>query len=148
MQDAFGIVIWIVCGCGILIAVWALISSGKVWEDYGKNHLLMDSELGRAPEPGSASALLERDEEIREMLEARNARRLRRGEPAVDVEAELRRLTAPHIDSELRSEIRDLVIARNARRARAGKPPLDVEAEIEREIAGLSGIGLIADDAG
>ncbi len=74
------------------------------------------------------------------MLEARNARRARRGEAPVDIEQELRRLTVPQIDSELRAEIRDLVLARNHRRARAGKPPLDVEAEIEREIAGLSGL--------
>ena len=72
------------------------------------------------------------------MLEARNARRRRRGEPDLDVEAELARLTAPAVDDELRSEIRDLVIARNHRRARQGKPPLDVEAEIERQIAALN----------
>jgi hypothetical protein len=76
------------------------------------------------------------------MLEARNARRRRRGEAEVDVERELARLTAapPTIDAGLHQEIRDLVIARNHRRARQGKPPLDVEAEIEREIAGLSGL--------
>jgi hypothetical protein len=72
------------------------------------------------------------------MLEARNARRRRRGEPEIDIEAEVGRLTAPLVDDELRSEIRDLVIARNHRRARRGKPPLDVEAEIEREIGELS----------
>ena len=74
------------------------------------------------------------------MLEARNARRRRRGEPELDIDAELSRLTAPAIDGELRAEIRDLVIARNHRRARQGKPPLDVEAEIERQIAALSGL--------
>jgi hypothetical protein len=72
------------------------------------------------------------------MLEARNARRRRRGEPEVDVERELGRLTAPAIDDELRGEIRDLVVARNHRRARQGKPALDVETEIERQIAELS----------
>jgi hypothetical protein len=74
------------------------------------------------------------------MLEARNARRARRGEPPLDVEHELRRLTAPAIDSALRAEIRDLVIARNYRRTRKGQAPLDIEAEIERQIAGLSGL--------
>jgi hypothetical protein len=54
------------------------------------------------------------------------------------VERELRRLTGPQIDPELRDEIRDLVVARNHRRLRAGKPPLDVEAEIERQIAALN----------
>jgi hypothetical protein len=74
------------------------------------------------------------------MLEARNLRLRKRGEPEIDVESELRRLTAPVIDADLRAEIRDFVIARNARRARRGEPPLDVEAEIEREIAGLTGL--------
>ena len=72
------------------------------------------------------------------MLEARNARKRRRGEPEIDVEAELARLTAPVIDDELRQEIRDLVIARNHRRARRGEPPLDVEAEVARQIAALT----------
>ena len=74
------------------------------------------------------------------MLEAKNARRIRRGEEPVDVEQELGRLTKPRIDPELRKEIRDLVVARNHRRMRAGKPPLDVDAEIEREIGRLSEI--------
>ena len=74
------------------------------------------------------------------MLEARNARRRRRGEPELDIQAELHRLTAPAVDDELRAEIRDLVVARNHRRERQGKPPLDVEAEIERQIAALSGL--------
>ena len=73
------------------------------------------------------------------MLQARNARRIRRGEQPIDVEEELSRLTAPMVDPELRAEIRDLVIARNYRRTRAGKPALDVDAEVEREIARLVG---------
>ena len=72
------------------------------------------------------------------MLEARNSRRRRRGEPEVDIETELARLTAlADADGELRDEIRQLVIARNHRRARKGLAPLDVEAEIARELAGL-----------
>ena len=141
MQSAFGTVLWIVCGLGIVIAAISLIGIGKTWEEFGKNRLVWDTELNRAPATGSAAAQLERDTEIRQLLEARNARRARRGEPPIDIELELSRLTAtPSIDPALRAEIRDLVVARNHRRARAGKPPLDVEAEIEREIAGLSGL--------
>lgn len=98
----------------------------------------MDTEQPSGPAPGSTGALQERDAEIRELLEARNALRARRGEPPIEIEQELARLTAPAIDPALRDEIRDLVIARNLRRARAGKPPLDVDAEIEREIADLT----------
>ena len=140
MHAAFGTVIWVVCGLGLLAAVAALIVNGKTWEEYGQDRLLMDHDSAPDQKPGSAAALLERDTEIRQLLEARNARLVRRGQEPIDVEQELRRLTAPEIDSELRAEIRDLVIARNHRRVRAGKPPLDVEAEIEREIAGLRGI--------
>ncbi len=102
----------------------------------------MDRESPGDSRPGSGVAVAERDLEIRQLLDARNARRARRGEPPVDVDEELSRLTAPApaIDPALREEIRQLVVARNHRRVRAGKPPLDVEAEIEREIAGLSGL--------
>jgi hypothetical protein len=140
MQSAFGTVLWVVCGVGIVAAAAALVMSGKAWEEYGRNRLVWDTELSRAPKSGSVAALLERDTEIRQLLEARNARRARRGEPPLDVEAELSRLTAPVLDAELRAEIRDLVLARNHRRVRAGKPPLDVEAEVEREIAGLQSL--------
>ncbi len=138
MQEAFAPVLFVVCGLSIAGAFLAIACSGKTWEDYGKNRLLMDQDLPRSPALGSAGALLERDTEIHQLLEARNARRLRRGEPIIDVDLELARLTTPEIDADLRAEIRDLVIARNHRRARAGKAPLDVEAEVEREIASLS----------
>lgn len=138
MHQAFGTVLWVVCGLGAVAAFIALISGPKTWKEYGKDHLLMESDLSRGPASGSAAAIAERDTEIRELLEARNARRLRRGEAPIDVEQELARLTAPMIDPELRQEIRDLVIARNLRRERQGKPPLEVEAEIEREIASLT----------
>jgi hypothetical protein len=137
VHAAFGTVIWIVCAVGAVAALAALVTGKQTWEEYGKNRLLLERDLGNAPKAGSAAALLERDDEIRQMLEARNARRARRGEPPLDVEAELGRLTRPQIDGALRGEIRDLVIARNHRRTRQGKPPLDVEAEIEREIARL-----------
>lgn len=139
MQEAFGPVLFAVCGVGIVVALVSLIQSGKTWEEFGKsNRLMMDRDLPREPTTSSGAGLGERDAEIRQLLEARNARRERRGEAPVDVEQELQRLTAPLVDSALRSEIRDLVIARNHRRARAGKPPLDVEKEIERQIASLT----------
>ncbi len=145
MQSAFGTVLWVVCGVGIAGALLALFSSRKTWDDYGKDRLLLDTDTSHGSahvSTGSAhvstGSALERDTEIRQLLEARNARRRRRGEPEIDVEEELTRLTAPAIDAELREEIRQLVIARNHRRARQGKPPLDVEAEIRREIKGLN----------
>jgi len=137
VHSTFNIVIWVVCVLAVLIALGALIFSRKTWEDFGKDRDASEGSRARAGAP-----VAERDTEIRQLLEARNERRARRGEPPVDVEQELTRLTtpAPAIDPALREEIRQLVVARNHRRVRAGKPPLDVEAEIEREIAGLGGL--------
>jgi hypothetical protein len=137
MQDAFGTVILVVCGVSLVIAFVAFATSGRAWREFGRNGLVLDHDLPRSFS-GSAGSIQERDAEIRELLHARNARRIRRGEAPIDVERELARLTAPMVDPELRQEIRDLVIARNNRRVRAGKPALDVEAEIEREVGRLT----------
>ena len=143
MHSTFNVVIWVVCILAVVIALVALIASRKTWEDFGKGRFVMDGDSDRESPTASGVAVAERDTEIRQMLDARNERRARRGEPPIDVEQELARLTTPaqpSIDPALREEIRQLVVARNHRRVRAGKPPLDVEAEIEREIAGLSGL--------
>ena len=93
-----------------------------------------------APKPGSAAARAEADEEIRQLVEAKSDRRVARGQPALDVEAEIAKLTqrapAP-VDEGLREEVRQLVIARNERRIRQGKEPVDVEAEVERQLKDL-----------
>jgi hypothetical protein len=141
VHGALGTLIWVVLIVAAVIALAAMASSGKTWEEHGKDRLLMDRETSPAERPDSPSASQERDEEIRQMLAAKNARLVRRGEEPVDVEQELRRLTKPQIDPELRKEIRDLVVARNYRRTRAGKPPLDVDAEVEREISRLGDVG-------
>jgi hypothetical protein len=133
VQSAFLWVVVGVCVVGVVGAIVALLTSRRDWAQYGSDRLLLDSEAPRTP-----ATALQRDEEVRQMLEARNSRRRRRGEPEVDIEIELARLTAlADADGELRDEIRQLVIARNHRRARKGLPPLDVEAEIARELAGL-----------
>ena len=140
MEDAFATVVFVVSAVGVVGAVIGLLLNRRTWDQYGKDHLLFDSELPQARPSSSSTDLVERNEEIRQMLEARNARRRRRGETEIDVEQELRLLITPTpaIDAELREEIRQMVIARNHRRARRGEPALDVEAEIERQIAELS----------
>jgi hypothetical protein len=143
VHGALGTLVWVVLIVAAVIALAALATSGSAWDEVGKDRLLMERDAPPSPGRGSGAARNERDEEIRQMLEARNARRLRRGEQPVDVEQELRRLTGAQmeIDPQLRQEIRDLVEARNYRRGRAGKPPLDVDAEVEREIARLRDLG-------
>jgi hypothetical protein len=140
VHSTFNIVIWAVSLLALVVAFGALIASRKTWEDFGKGQFVMDRDAKPPSHTASAAGIAERDAEIRQLLEARNERRARRGEAPVDVEQELARLTAPTVDPALREEIRQLVVARNHRRVRAGKPPLDVEAEIEREIDGLGGL--------
>jgi hypothetical protein len=141
VQGAFATVVFVVSAVGVVGAVVGLLLNRRTWDQYGKDHLLFDSELPEVRPSSSSADLVERDDEVRQMLEARNARRRRRGEAEIDVEQELRRLVtpAPAIDAELREEIREMVIARNHRRARRGEPALDIEAEVERQIAELSG---------
>lgn len=133
VQEAFGIVLFVVVGLGSLVAVVTFATSGRSYDELGKGGLFDEGPATRNP-PTGAAADRERDEEIRQMLQARNTRRAARGEPTVDVEAELAALTrTTTIDAALREEIRELVEARNRRRVRAGKEPLDVEAEVERQ---------------
>jgi hypothetical protein len=130
MEEAFAIVLFVVVGLAAVAAVWALATSGNSYEEIGRGGMSVDE---RRP----AAAGAERELEIRQMLEARNARRAARGEPVADVEAELRALDAPAVDPELREEVRTLVEATNARRAARGEPPLDVEAEVDRRLREL-----------
>src|SRR5947209_18307097 len=141
MQTAFGIVLFGVVAVGAIVAVASLSGRKRLYENIGRGAMSMHHDPLRArggPPAGSAAALAERDEEIRQLVAARNERRIRRGEPPLDVEAELARLTAPAVDPELAAEVRSLVIARNERRARAGHEPLDVEAEVARQLRELS----------
>jgi hypothetical protein len=94
-----------------------------------------------AQEPATRA---EQEDEIRQMLRARSERQVRRGEPALDVDAEVARLLAPagasgdsgH-DAGLVDEVPQLVVARNERRVRQGLEALDVEAEVSRTLEEL-----------
>ncbi|MGI8559391.1 MAG: hypothetical protein ACR2ND_13990 [Solirubrobacteraceae bacterium] len=134
----FGVVI-----VGVIVAVIAVASNRDVYSQIGRGGLFEDDESGgRAGQRPAAptSTRAEREEEIRQMLRARNERRMRRGEAPLDVDSELARLESPGgIDAALVGEIRDLVIARNERRRRRGEAPLDVEAEVARQVAEFEG---------
>ena len=126
MESAFAIVLFVVVGVAAVAAVWALATSGHSYDQIGGGRMSFDRQATAA----------EREAEIRQMLEARNSRRAARGEAPLDVDAELRALTA-QADPELREEVRTLVEARNARRLARGEEPLDVEAEIDRRLREL-----------
>ena len=134
MEDAFGTLVWVVAIVGALVAVYTLVGTGRGYRGIGGGG------IGRGDDE-PADTPQERAEDIRQMLDARNARRVQRGEAPVDVEAELAEIDEPAaaaVTAELHDEIREHVIARNQRRVRAGAEPLDVEAEIERRVRDLS----------
>jgi hypothetical protein len=135
MQDAF---VYVIVGVVVFAGIVALLSlRGERYGHIGSGGFYSDPARDQAPQATRA----EIDEEARQMLEARNARRRARGQEEVDVEAELERLHGggDTVDPALRAEVRELVAARNARRVRRGQEPLDVEAEVERQLRDLMG---------
>jgi hypothetical protein len=139
MTDVFAIVLFTVVGVAAVLAVWALVTSSGAYDQIGRGGMSIADDRAPARREPAPVAAADREAEIRQMLEARNARRTARGEAPQDVEAELRALTEPAApaDPELRDEVRALVEARNARRAARGEAPLDVEAETERRLREL-----------
>jgi hypothetical protein len=126
VQEAFGIVIFVVMAVAIVAAVASLAVRGRLYDQIGRGGLRDERDASaREPVAGSAAAAGERDEEIRQMIGAQNDRRARRGQAPLDVDDEVRRLTRPAVDPALRDE------------ERQGKAPLDVEQEIARQLAGL-----------
>jgi len=130
------------------------------WDSVGKGAFAIEQQLplpryAAGPAPAVDPAI--QAAEVRQMLEAKSERRIRRGEPPIDVEAEASRLLAAPGEerllvetsevptagarqrAELRAEVRHLVVSRNERRMRRGVEPLDVEAETERQLADFVG---------
>ena len=128
-------------------AVFALGASNAL-NQIGKGAFEMEHEM---PEVGGPAAQVSgevREEEIRQMVEARSYRREARGEEPLDVDTEVEKLLASDKgsgslgqDQGLREEVRQLVVARNERRQRQGKEPLEVEEEIERQLRELENLG-------
>jgi hypothetical protein len=121
----------------IVVSFLSYLGSGGIYKELGRTGLSLDDpDMQAGPPPGSAAAHAEAQEEVRQMLEAKSARREARGEAALDIEAELATLTstATPRDAALREEVRQLVVARNERRRRRGEEPLDVEAEVQRSL--------------
>jgi hypothetical protein len=133
-----------------IAAIIFIAGAGNALKQVGKGQFSVDFDSD-APRPMRDSDAEQsadvREEEIRQLLEAKAYRQSSRGEAPVDVDAEFERLTteAPAApagdDPQLREEVRQLVVARNERRARQGKEPLDVEAEVERQLRELENLG-------
>src|SRR3954447_18971606 len=130
----FGTALIVIAVIAVLVAVVSYWGTGRIYSGLGR-----DGGLEMTREPAVPSSGPEVQEEIRQMLEAKSQRRVARGEPELDVDAELAELTRPAAgrDPGLRDEIRQLVVARNERRLRQGKQPLEVDAEVERQLREL-----------
>jgi hypothetical protein len=136
----------------VVLSLLFLVTRGSdsMYDQIGQGGLSRDSDYGAgAPAADrlqaatdSPAGLAEREQEIRQMLGARSERLVRRGEPALDIDAEVARLLAPARapsapDAGLAEEVRQLVVARNERRVRQGLEPLEVDAEVARTLAEL-----------
>jgi hypothetical protein len=131
-------------------ALMFALGSGQALKQIGKGQFSVEFEhdLPQRVTDSDADASAEvRDEELRQMLEAKAYRQRERGEEPVDVEEEMERIRASEAaapgadDPELVEEVRQLVLARNARRERRGEEPLDVESEVQRQLRDLENLG-------
>jgi hypothetical protein len=141
----------------ILVVVVALplgalafaLGAGNALQQIGKGQFAMEQDFPQESGGSGAPVTAEvREEEIRQMLQARSDRGVAKGKKALNVDAEMEKLLASENDAPklgddrgLREEVRQLVVARNERRERQGKKPLDVEKEIERQLRELENLG-------
>ena len=143
MEETFGTVVIILGVVAAVVAAAAYVGSGRLYDGIGKGSFSLDQpDRPKGPQPGSAAYNAEAAAETRQMLEAKSALRVARGESPLDVEAEYAALTQPVVggrDEALRDEVRQLVIAKNERRSRRGEPPLEVEEEVDRQLRELGG---------
>jgi hypothetical protein len=161
MHGLFPMVVFGAVGLSVVMSIVFLLSGGSVYDEIGQSGLGGDGAVAGGEdasatppagrwEPGqgtfthSPDALQgEREREIRQMLQARSERLVRRGEPALDIDAEVAALMAhepahAREDQGITEEVLQLVVARNERRERQGLAPLDVEAEVARTLAELN----------
>lgn len=141
-----------------LVGVISWLAGGSVYDQIGEGGLTAGPGQGgmpMGPPAGSEAERIERELEIRQMLQARSDRLVRSGGQPLDIDAEMAHLseTEPgeadpafagepsgsgRHDAGLAEEVRQLVVARNERRARRGEQPLDVETEVRRTLDELA----------
>jgi hypothetical protein len=136
----------------VALPIGALVfamGAGNALQKVGKGQFALEQDFPQSSQgPVHAVSAEVREEEIRQMVQARSDRGVAKGREALDVDAEVEKLLAadtagPSLgdDRGLREEVRQLVIARNERRQRQGKEPLDVEREVERQLRELENLG-------
>lgn len=146
LGTVFIIVVLVALPLGALVFA---MGAGNALQKIGKGDFALEQDFPQSSQgPVHVISPEVREEEIRQMVQARSDRGVARGREALDVEAEVEKLLAtdtggPSLgdDRALREEVRQLVVARNERRQRQGKEPLDVEGEIERQLRDLENLG-------
>ena len=145
VQSLFPIVVFGSVGLSLLMSLIFLLTRSSNYDHIGEGGIMSGGEPSAAgplaPPPESPAGRAERELEVRQMLTARSARMVGRGQPALDIDAEVERLLGPAQPSAhsagLIEEVRQLVVARNERRMRQGLEPLDVDAEVARTLQEL-----------
>jgi hypothetical protein len=136
----------------IALPVGAIVfakGAGGAFNQIGKGQFAIEQDFPQSSQGSIHAVSAEvREEEIRQMIQARSDRGVAKGRKALDIDAEVEKLLATEsggpglaADRGLREEIRQLVVARNERRERQGKEPLDVEKEIDRQLSELENLG-------
>src|SRR5215210_376052 len=146
LGSVFIIVVLVALPLGALVFA---MGAGNALQKIGKGDFALEQDFPQSSSgPVHAVSAEVREEEIRQMVQARSDRGVAKGREALDVDAEVDKLLASESgtsslggDRALREEIRQLVVARNERRQRQGKEPLDVEEEIERQLHELENLG-------
>lgn len=121
--------------------------AGNAFDQIGKGDLSIEQEPWGSGGSGAPVSGAVREEEIRQMVQARSDRAVAKGGKARDVDAEVAKLLAPEggpglgADPGLREEVRQLVVASNERRKRQGREELDVDAEVARQLGELENLG-------
>jgi len=154
LASALPVVLFVGMVMAGVIGAMSLAARKDVYDEIERGRLSVDRDRAseadtetevteQAADADPRSERAERELEIRQMLEARNARRIRNGDAPLDIDAELARLTpvagtasavteeGPE-SAEQELEIRQMLEARNARRIRNGGAPLDIDAELAR----------------
>lgn len=130
-------------------AIVFAMGAGGALQKIGKGDFALEQDFPQSSQgPVHAVSAEVREEEIRQMIQARSDRAVAKGREALDVDAEVEKLLASEsggaglsTDRGLREEVRQLVVARNERRLRQGKQPLDVDEEIDRQLRELENLG-------
>lgn len=141
---------------GLIVGTVGMMSRRDLYDRIGAGGTSLGEADPEDPPQGSPEAHRQRQDEMRQMLQARSDRLVRQGESPLDVEAELERLMDPasiasdpadrrsdggrgaqRHDPQLVEELHQLATARNQRRLRNGEPPLDVQAEVARALSEL-----------